>query len=84
MKFNLKDITKIFIIESPSEKDLLEGRQEGIALSETLKLARIQNDCFTVKNKSGLIDILGKIVAEIKIDQKKWGAISIHFSLHGK
>lgn len=80
---DLKEITKIFIIESPSKEDVSIGRREGLALSETLTLTRIQNSCITVTDEASLIDNLIKISDEIKIDQKKWGAITLHFSLHG-
>src|SRR6185436_6264506 len=80
---HLKDITKIFIIESPSKDDIVSGKREGVALSEMLTLARIQNSCFTVEDKDTLTKILGQIADEFRSRKMEWAAIYLHFSLHG-
>jgi hypothetical protein len=79
----LKDICKIFIIESPSLDDLMEDRTESASLSEILSLAEIQHSYKKVASKDKLILYLSEIVKEIKLDQKKWGSITLHFSCHG-
>jgi hypothetical protein len=80
---DIKKITKIFIIESPSIEDKRIQRKEGLALSEILKLSDIQNTYSTVDSISDFRQTLIAISSEVKRDIKKFGAITIHFSMHG-
>src|SRR5213075_3439624 len=76
----LKNKTRIFIIESPSETDIHDDRKEGLALSEMLKLADIENEYFRVSNKVTFSECLAKIV---QIEGKKERFPTLHFSFHG-
>ncbi|WP_276503423.1 hypothetical protein [Terrimonas pollutisoli] len=77
---NLKDKTRIFIIESPSETDISHNRKEGLALSEMLKLANIENIYFQVSDKVTFSECLEKI---LQVESKKERFPTLHFSLHG-
>lgn len=79
----IKDITKIFIIESPSLNDVKVDRREGFALSEILRLSNIQNSYINVDSIATFSEALKNISDEIKKDIKKYGAITLHFSMHG-
>lgn len=79
---NLKEITKIFIIESPSAEDIKDDRKEGHALSEILRLANIQNSYRQVANSNELEAALGSIATEVNSHKNKFGAITLHFSFH--
>lgn len=80
---DIKEITKIFIIESPSLGDMQIERREGLALSEILKLSDIQNTYLNVENIEAFRYHLISIAHEVKHDIKKYGAITLHFSMHG-
>ncbi len=79
----IKAITKIFIIESPSTEDVKEDRKEGLALSEILRLSNIQNTYMNVDSIDNLKTTLKQISSEVKREIKKYGAITLHFSMHG-
>lgn len=79
----LIDMTKVFILESPSKEDNEAGRNEGGALGETLELATIDNEVFTISSLDefkGALEVIAKEVNEIK---GKLGAVHLHFSMHG-
>lgn len=80
---HVKDITKIFIIESPSSEDNKEGRKEGLALSEILRLAQIKNSYKDVDGLPNFKLAITKIAQEVKENIKSYGAITLHFSMHG-
>ena len=79
----LKKITKIFIIESPSEEDIKADRKEGLALSEILRLTNIQNKYSKVDSLESFKGTLKQISSEVKENIKGYGAITLHFSMHG-
>lgn len=79
----IKEITKIFIIESPSADDIKEDRKEGLALSEILRLSNIPNTYINVDNIENFKETLKAISSEVKKEIKKYGAITLHFSMHG-
>lgn len=80
---DIKKITKIFIIESPSLEDIKINRKEGLALSEILKLSDIQNTYINVISISEFRNALDVISHEIREYIKRFGAITLHFSMHG-
>lgn len=80
ISMNLKNKTRIFIIESPSQNDILVGRKEGLALSEMLKLSEVENEYFQVSNKESLSECFAAI---LKIEAKRERFVTLHFSLHG-
>ncbi len=80
---DVKDITKIFIIESPSNDDIEKGWEESKALSQNLKLAGIKNTSFTVSGIESFEESLANISKEVKRDKRDFGAITLHFSMHG-
>lgn len=83
MDFELKDITKIYIIESPSSTDILDNRKEGYALSEILKLADIQNQYYNVVERKNLFECLNRIQNDTKTISGGLGHVIIHVSMHG-
>ena len=88
---------KVYIIESPGSMDFLDGRTEGSALSASLRLARIENQLFTVINRAALLDCFDRVrndIIEIRknaISNMANGShvsnelvqITLHFSCHG-
>jgi len=79
----LIEMTKVYIIESPSIEDVEAGRNEGGALGKILELATIDNEVFTISNLDefkGALKIIAEEVNEIK---GKLGAVHLHFSMHG-
>ena len=66
----IKEITKIFIIESPSADDIKEDRKEGLALSEILRLSNIQNTYINVDNIGNFKRTLKEISTEVKKEIK--------------
>jgi hypothetical protein len=80
---NRKETRKVYIIESPSPKDLLDGRNEGIALSEMLSLAQIHNQRHTVVDVDTWLEAFGRIVTDIKRSDNSLGIVDLHFSMHG-
>ena len=80
---DIKPVSKIYIIESPSKQDLEKGRKEGIAMSEFLKLADIWNDCFAISDEGELWHAIGTIAQEIEKNKGAHGWTAIHFSMHG-
>lgn len=83
MTFELKDITKIYIIESPSSTDILDNRKEGYALSEILKLADIQNQYYNVVDRKNLFECLNRIHNDAKTINGGLGHVIMHISMHG-
>jgi hypothetical protein len=80
---DLKDVTRIYIIESPSEIDILDNRKEGFALSELLRLADIENKYYQVSCKESLLECLRRIISVENDRYKNHGFITLHFSMHG-
>lgn len=80
---NIKEITKIFIIESPSSENVKQNIKEGLALNEILNLSNIKNTYFKVDSITSFNAKLIEISCEVKNEIKKYGAITLHFSMHG-
>lgn len=51
----------IHIIESPSANDLLDGRHEGAALQESLRLMEVSSERFLVVNEATLVEAIRRI-----------------------
>lgn len=79
----LIQMTKVYIIESPSKEDIEADRNEGGALGKTLELATIKNKVYTVSNVDGLKEALLEIAIEVEEIKKELGAVHLHFSMHG-
>ncbi|PHQ59085.1 MAG: hypothetical protein COC03_06985 [Robiginitomaculum sp.] len=77
-----RDTSFVFIIESPSEEDILDGRTEGRALSEALRLSNIDGWYSLATSKKMFFKA---------ITERLYQAISnfpnkvpiMHFSMHG-
>jgi hypothetical protein len=81
----IRDVTNIYIIESPSNEDISENRKEGQALSEALKLASIKNKYFVVGTINEFSHCFDSIL-ETELKNKNKGKVSyvtLHFSMHG-
>ena len=75
---------KIYILESPSTKDISENRREGDSLFSALKLCEINSDYLLINSIDSLIDATNKIAADV--NKRQYGKIPvpyIHLSLHG-
>lgn len=70
------------IVESPSSWDLLDGRTEGRALSESLQLAGIRHRYSHVTNHETLAAALGERLAAAVSDFQGARPV-VHFSAHG-
>ncbi len=79
----LIQMTKVYIIESPSKEDVEAGRNEGEALGKTLELATIKNKVFTVSNVDEFREALVEISIEVEEIKAELGAVHLHFSMHG-
>jgi len=80
----VKQLTKIYIIESPRDTDLLDNRIEGHALFSTLNLAGINNQYFQVVTKNSLENTFARIVIDINnLKSQDLVAPYLHFSAHG-
>lgn len=72
----------VFIIESPSEDDLLDGRTEGRSLVEALKLSGIDGWYSLISSKSTFYKAIGdRLTAAIQAFPNK--SPVFHFSMHG-
>lgn len=71
----------VFILESPSDDDLLEGRMEGKALSTAFDLASIPHTYNLVTTKKSLIRALTWKLHEAIKEKNK--APILHISMHG-
>jgi hypothetical protein len=74
---------RVYIIESPSPKDIREKRKESLALSEALNLADIPNLFFNVKDKQALQQVFDIAAIDIQDTKDRLGSINFHFSMHG-
>jgi hypothetical protein len=83
MKKKMIEMTKVYIIESPSFIDLLDNRKEGEALSRILDLSQIKNIVYSVSDIQTLELALDRIADDILKDRRDYGAVHLHFSLHG-
>ena len=79
----LIQMTKVYIIESPSKDDIEAGRNEGGALGKTLELATIKNKVFTISNVEEFKVVLLEIALEVEEIKADLGAVHLHFSMHG-
>lgn len=75
----------VYIIESPSESDLVIGRNESSALAGMLRLAGIPHEVFPVGDKRTLVDALITIAQCVKNKRDAGQVVSttIHLSAHG-
>lgn len=80
---DLIPLTKVYIIESPSFRDILDNRKEGLALSKILDLAKIRNEVFGVSDIETLELALDRIAKNVLEIRKDIGMVQLHFSLHG-
>lgn len=75
---------KIHIIESPSAKDIKDGRHESTALQSALNLFGLENNVYTVDSlltfEEALIHHIGDEILSLK---PKVTAHFLHFSCHG-
>ena len=83
MEQHLINMTKVYIIESPSYMDILDNRKEGEALSKILDLGQIKNEVHSVSNQETLLTALDRIADDVNATKKDLGGIYLHFSLHG-
>lgn len=79
----LIDMTKVYIIESPSTIDIIDKNMEGDALGKTLDLAKIENISFEVSDVETLRIAYRRIADDVNINKSNWGGIHLHFSMHG-
>lgn len=77
-------ISKVYIIDSPSEDDLFVGREEGSAISSSLSLAGIKNQYFEAPNLKMIIEAF-EFIGDDMNKLKSTGLVApfIHFSCHG-
>jgi hypothetical protein len=90
---NYVHIPHVCIIESPSPRDVLERRREGLALSEALSLAGIRNEYYAVCDKdtirlafSQIESLVGSqhlTPAGAAADTLNFIQLYLHFSCHG-
>lgn len=80
----LSSLAKIYIIEFPSDIDVLNNKNEGTALSSSLDLVSITNLHYRVCNFKMLQRCLLRISNDIIVNQPK-GLVApyLHFSGHG-
>ncbi|MBL7717695.1 MAG: hypothetical protein JNL72_02575 [Flavipsychrobacter sp.] len=78
-----KEFRKVYIIESPSPQDILDGRREGLALSEILTLAAIKNSYYQVSDFDTLLLAFHRIILDINQKDNRLGVVDLHFSMHG-
>jgi hypothetical protein len=71
----------VHIIQSPSSADLLDGRTEGRALSEALRLANIPHSYSLATDRTTFADSIGSRLADACRAHQKWPII--HLSMHG-
>lgn len=77
-----RDGAFVFILESPSGKDLLDGRTEGRTLSEALSLAGTDSCYSMVTNRELFYEALrSRMIAAIERFPTK--SPILHFSMHG-
>ena len=78
-----KELFFVYVIESPSPADLLDGRSEGRVLWEALKLSDIRSWYSLVTDPVTLGEALGPRLPEaMRINDPAWRPI-LHFSMHG-
>jgi hypothetical protein len=74
----------VFIVESPSDKDLLEGRKEGDTLSQALSLSGIKAKYFLVVSRNALRLAFLEIEKEVLASKNPLISLPyIHISAHG-
>lgn len=71
----------VYVIESPSPSDLLDGRTEGNSLCSSLRLAGIKHWYSLVTNRATFHEALGDRLAEAYRALEAWPVI--HLSMHG-
>lgn len=71
----------VYVIESPSPNDLLDGRTEGRSLCESLRLSNIPHWYSLASNRETFLIALGQRLADA---WNNYGRLPIlHFSVHG-
>ena len=61
---SVEHFPQVCIIESPSDRDVLDGRNEGEALSRALSLAKVVNNYYAVTTTRTLNACLEKMVED--------------------
>jgi hypothetical protein len=78
---HLRQRTWVNIIESPSRRDLAEGRSEGKMLIAALNLIGLPYEYSLVSTYSEFMEALGRKLA---LGIQKYGSLPVlHFSMHG-
>ena len=72
----------VYIVESPSPKELYEGMSEGELLERALSLADIECERRLVVNRDMFEEAIGQDFTEAVEDSDCWPPV-LHFSLHG-
>ena len=80
---NIIEITKVYIIESQSSTEILEGRNEGAALRKNLNIAGIKHLYFNVTTIEELKKCFNEIFEDIKNHPNKFHTITLHFLMQG-
>lgn len=80
---DFRELCFVYIIESPGDHDLLDGRTEGRSLRELLRIAEIPHEYNLVTTRATLDHALGpRLPAAMKKHRPGWRPI-MHFSCHG-
>lgn len=74
--------TKVYIIESPSPEDVLDGRREGNALASMLQLGGISVELYDVINMETLRTAMTRIADDF-LGNGQYRSLGLHFSMHG-
>lgn len=81
--YDLRNDCFVYIIESPADEDLLDGRTEGRALQEPMHIATIPNTYSLVTSRKTLDLALGpRLPVAMARHAPGWIPI-VHFSCHG-
>ena len=82
---DIREVTKIYIIESQRDSDILCQRFEGKALSASLDLSEIENEYFQIVSKEMFEFCITQISKDIYIKNRSGNLVIpyLHFSSHG-
>jgi len=81
--FKLKELTHIYIIESQSPQDIIDGISEGHPLSEKLKELNITHEYYNVKDEITFKEAIKNITTSLKTKTKALACVHLHLSMHG-
>lgn len=74
---------RVYIVESPSPEDCLDGRQEGKTLMQALQLAGTTVDYYNVVNRECLVQCFKRIEGSMSYDEWVDTAPYLYLSAHG-